>query len=336
MESSRRNFITKSVIGTLGLSAGLSSVVSAGETISRQSLNGVSPGNAGVEPFSISVFSKCLHWMGYEEMATVLAGMGFDGIDLTVRPDGHVFPERVEEDLPAVVKAAQKAGIQVKMMTTAITDPDDPYTERILKTAGSLGIKKYRMGWYFINDKITIDESLKQAEEKLGKLAKLNQKYGITGEYQNHSGAGSSGVYLGGPVWDIAALLRKIGSEWLGSQYDIMHATIEGTNSWPAGLKYIAPFIKTIDIKNFSPSIKDGKLIRENVPLDRGIVDYIKFFSMMKTLGIRCPLSLHYEYPLGDAEKGSRKPTMKKEEIFTYLANDLKTLKNWLVEAGLK
>jgi sugar phosphate isomerase/epimerase len=333
MKTSRRNFIARSVAGTIGVTAGLHSFASP--VTSLESVSGSYPGNIAAEPFSISIFSKCLHWMGYEEMAEALAKMGFDGIDLTVRPDGHVEPLKVETDLPAVVKAAQKAGIQVTMLTTAITDPDDPLTERILKTASALGIKYYRMGWYFINDKLPIDESLKQAEENLRKLAELNKKYGIIGEYQNHSGAGGNGVYLGGPVWDIAALLRKIGSEWLGSQYDIMHATIEGTNSWPAGLKYISPYIRTIDIKNFSPSLKDGKLIRENVPLNKGTVDYKKFFSMVKMLNIRCPLSLHYEYPLGEAEKGSRKPIMKKEEILVYLANDLTTLKNWLKDAGL-
>jgi L-ribulose-5-phosphate 3-epimerase len=335
MESSRRNFIAKSVIGTLGLSAGLDSVVSATETISRQSSPGVSPGIAGGKPFSISVFSKCLHWLGYDEMAAALSGMGFDGIDLTVRPEGHVVPERVEEDLPAAVKAAKNAGIQITMMTTAITDPDDPMTERILKTAGSLGIKHYRMGWYFYDEKLQIEESLKLAEVKLRKLAAMNKKYSISGEYQNHSGAGGNGIYMGGAIWDIAGLLKKIESEWLGFQYDIYHATVEGTNTWPAGMRNIAPFIKTMDIKNFRWFEKDGKWGHDSVPLDQGLVDYKKFFGLVKRLKISCPLSLHYEYPLGGAEKGSKTITMKKEEILETIARDLKTLKIMLKDAGL-
>jgi L-ribulose-5-phosphate 3-epimerase len=335
MESSRRKFIAKSVIGTLGLSAGLGSVESAVETISRQSSPRVSPGIAGIEPFSISVFSKCLHWMGYDEMAAAMSGMGFDGIDLTVRPDGHVVPERVEEDLPAAVKAAKKAGIQIIMMTTAITDPGDPLTERILKTAGSLGIKHYRMGWYFYNEKLPVEENLKIAEVKLRKLADLNKKYSISGEYQNHSGAGGNGIYMGGAVWDIAGLLKKIDSEWLGFQYDIYHATVEGTNTWPVGMRNIAPFIRTMDIKNFRWFEKEGKWNHESVPLDQGLVDYKKFFALVKSLNIHCPLSLHYEYPLGGAEKGSKTITMKKEEILETIARDLKTLKVMLKVAGL-
>jgi L-ribulose-5-phosphate 3-epimerase len=66
------------------------------------------------------------------------------------------------------------------------------------------------------------------------------------------------------------------------------------------------------------------------------LVDYKKFFALVKRLNIRCPLSLHYEYPLGGAEKGSKTITMKKEEILETIARDLKTLKGWLKETGLK
>ena len=41
----------------------------------------------------------------YNEMSKVVAEMGFDGVDLTVRPQGHVLPERVEADLPKAVEA---------------------------------------------------------------------------------------------------------------------------------------------------------------------------------------------------------------------------------------
>jgi L-ribulose-5-phosphate 3-epimerase len=336
MESSRRNFINRSLLGTLGLTAGLGSVISASESIIPGNLPGNLPFGLEDQPFTISVFSKCLHWMGYNDMATAMADMGFDGIDLTVRPDGHVVPERVEEDLPAAVNAAHKAGIQVSMMTTAITDAEDPLTERILKTAGSLGIRHYRMGWYFYDEKLSVEESLRKAEGKLRKLATLNKKYSISGEYQNHSGAGGNGIYMGGAIWDMAGLLKKINSEWIGFQYDIYHATVEGTNTWPAGMRNIAPYIRTLDIKNFRYIEKEGKWGHESVPLDQGLVDYKKFFGMVQKLNIRCPLSLHYEYPLGGAEKGSKTSTMKKEDMLEIIARDLKTLKSWLKESGLK
>ena len=46
--------------------------------------------------------------------------MGFDGVDLSVRPEGHVLPEKVERDLPKAVEAIRKVGFSPFIMTTAV------------------------------------------------------------------------------------------------------------------------------------------------------------------------------------------------------------------------
>ena len=61
-------------------------------------------------PLKVSVFSKHLQFLNWEEMAQTAAAIGFDGIDLTVREGGHVLPERVEHDLPKaaeIIRAAE-------------------------------------------------------------------------------------------------------------------------------------------------------------------------------------------------------------------------------------
>ena len=57
------------------------------------------------------VFSKHLHWLSVDVLADALAEIGFDGVDLAVRPGGHVEPERVETELPAAGKNGLRAGI---------------------------------------------------------------------------------------------------------------------------------------------------------------------------------------------------------------------------------
>ena len=71
--------------------------------------------------WEINVFSKHLHWAGYSDMAKIISEIGFDGVDLTVRPKGHVEPENVERDLPKMAEACNKHGINLGMMTTAIS-----------------------------------------------------------------------------------------------------------------------------------------------------------------------------------------------------------------------
>src|SRR5687767_15376832 len=74
----------------------------------------------------IYIFSKHLQFLNYQDMAEAAAEMGFDGIDLTVRPNGHVLPARVEQDLPKAVEAMRKMGFAPLMMTTTVEDAASP------------------------------------------------------------------------------------------------------------------------------------------------------------------------------------------------------------------
>lgn len=335
MKTTRRSFVSKSILTAAGVAAGFESFAGSAVTGLIGSPGKVLSGTKDPDAFKISIFSKHLQWLDYKEMAKVVAELGFDGVDLTVRPQGHVLPERVEEDLPKAVEAVSKAGKKVYMLTTAIDNADDPVSEKILRTASSLGIRHYRMGYGHYDKARSVEESISIVNGKLEKLARLNEKYSISGEYQNHSGDYGSGIYFGGPIWDLAAALKKINSPFLGSQYDIYHATVEGANAWPVGLELISPYIRSIDIKDFHWSQKDGKWISETVPLGEGAVDFKRYFGLLKKLNISCPISVHYEYPTGGAENGATVLTMKREEILTKMKKDLATLKGYLKEANL-
>jgi len=283
------------------------------------------------DALKISIFSKHLQWLNYAEMAQVAAQIGFDGVDITVRPGGHVLPERVAEDLPKAVDAVKKAGMNVYMITTAVTDADDPFTDGILKTASALGIQHYRMGWLKYNPQKNIEDSLKDIELQLSKLAAVNKKYSIYGEYQNHSG-----LYFGAPIWDLYTVLARINSPWLASQYDIFHATVEGANSWPIALKMMKPYIKSIDIKDFQWAKKEGKWMTEVVPLGEGFVDYKSYLTLLKLYGINVPISMHYEYSLGGAENGATSLTIDRNDVIKAMQTDLNNFKVMLRTAGIE
>ncbi|HMG91863.1 MAG TPA: TIM barrel protein [Chryseolinea sp.] len=317
MKTNRREFILNSLLLSAGVSASSYTPVKAFPASHRNA----APLQDN-DIFKISIFSKHLQWLNYAEMAQVAAQIGFDGVDITVRPGGHVLPERVAEDLPKAVDAVRKAGMNVYMITTAVTDADDPFTDSILKTASALGIRHYRTGWLKYNSQKNIEDNLKDFELQLSKLAAINKKYSIQGEYQNHSGE-----YFGAPIWDLYTVLKGINSPWLASQYDIFHATIEGANSWPIGLKLIKPYIRSIDIKDFQWAKKDGKWMAEVVPLGEGLVDYKSYLNSIKLYGINVPISMHFEYSLGGAEHGNASLTIDRRDVIKSMQTDLNALK---------
>jgi len=273
----------------------------------------------------IHVFSKHLQWLDYNHMAEFAAECGFDGVDLTVRPGGHVEPSRVTTDLPLAVKAVQRTGKKVGMITTAITDANDPHTAPILETASRLGIGCYRMGWIDYDPNKNIEANLEMFQQKTRELAELNRKYKIKGGYQNHAG-----VSFGAPVWDLARVLHQINSPWLGCQYDIRHAIVEGASSWKLGFEYIKPHINSLDIKDFAWKQSEGKWITENVPLGKGMVDFDAFLPLTQALPGDIPISMHFEYSLGRAEHGGKSPSMSAEEIMRLMKADLEFLRERL------
>ncbi len=298
-----------------------------------------SPGQAGTAEkprigkggqLPLCIFAKHLQFLDYDGMAETAAEIGFDGVDLTVRPGGHVLPENAERDLPRAVEAVRKAGLEVNMMTTGITDPDDPHTESILKTAGRLGIRYYRMGYLRYKEELGVARTLESYKPQLRKLAALNQEYGLHGAYQNHSG-----TRVGGPVWDVWLLIKELDPRWIGCQYDIRHAVVEGGTSWPLGLKLLSSHTKITAIKDFYWSKMDGAWKTQDCPLGEGMVDFRAYFDLVKQYHIAGPVSMHFEYPMPAESEEKLSLEQRRQKTVAVMKKDLETLRSMLEEAGL-
>jgi sugar phosphate isomerase/epimerase len=309
MNTSRRNFIKTSSVATAGIVAVPGVFASSVEATSAR---------------PVCVFAKCLQFLDYGPMAEVIANLGFDGADLTVRSGGQVLPENVEKDLPRAVKALRQAGIGAPMIATGIIDANDQFSERVLGTAAELGIKYYRMGYFRYDPAKSVVQNLDSHQRTMEQLEKLNRKYKIHGGYQNHSG---SAKMVGAPVWDLYHLLKNLDTEYIGVQYDVMHATVEGGYSWPLGFQLLLPWIRTVDLKDFKWVQDSGKWKTEKVHLGEGMVDYNLYFEEMKKLDAVSPVSVHYEYDLGGAEHGKPDPSMPREEIYRKMKKDLDFLR---------
>jgi sugar phosphate isomerase/epimerase len=287
--------------------------------------------NPEIKKSKICIFSKHLQWLDYEAMGETAAELGFDGVDLTVRPGGHVLPENVEQNLPKAVDAVKKAGIQVPMMATGITDAKDPRTTIILKLASQLGIKFYRLGYYGYDESQPIPERLLEIQSKLKGLLELNKKYKICGDYQNHAGNNRYGA----AIWDLWETMKNLDTEYIGCQFDVRHATVEGGNSWPVDFRLVAPFTHTIVVKDFFWKKNNGNWKAVSCPLGEGMVDFKHYFKLLKKSGFSGPITVHYEYPLGGANKGKTKITLPKKDVLLAMRKDLIKLKEWLKEADV-
>jgi L-ribulose-5-phosphate 3-epimerase len=302
---SRREFLMQSAI------AGVVAPFAVNKAIS-----GPTPNEGGMP--KIHIFSKHLQFLNCKDMADAAKELGFDGIDLTVRPKGHVLPEKVESDLPLAVEAMKKVGFTPSLFCTAVEDASNAVDKKLLETAAKLGFQYYRMNWYKYTDQKTIPQSLDEFRTKITGLSQLNNKLGLVGCYQNHAGR-----MVGASMFEIWQILQKADLKHMGAQYDIRHATVEGGLSWQTGLNLIKPHIKTIVLKDTTWEQKNGKVAIHNVPLGQGMVDFNTYLKFIKQNNIQVPICLHLEYPLGGADQGADKLTVDKKVVFDAMRRDL-------------
>lgn len=273
-------------------------------------------GAGGRKP-TLCLFSKHLPWMGYAEMAKFLKGMGFPGVDLTVRPKGHVLPENAARDLPKAHEALEAEGVDVPMITTGLLSIDDPAARPTLYTAAKLGVPFFKLGYYRYRDVSELEATLEAVKPQVDSLAALAAHAGICGGFHNHSGP-----YVGSAVWDSYSLIEDLNPAAIGFYFDPCHATIEGGKAgWEIKLARAASRLKMVACKDFYWDKVKGKWEAVMCPLGQGMVDYPKFFAKLAKTGYTGPISLHVEYEIeGPSEAARREKTLAAiERDYGYL-----------------
>ena len=236
---------------------------------------------------TICVFTKPFNSLSFDELAEKVAEIGYGGIEAPIRKGGHIEPQQAPDKLPQLVEALAKHNLEITVMASDINDPNDPLTERMLRTAATLGIKRYRMKYVHYQANESIEPQLSAWHDQFVDLAAMNHDFGITGLYQNHAGRN----YMGAALWDLNQVLEGINPTDIAVAYDIRHATVEGGNSWPITFRMIRRHIDTVYVKDF---VWEGRKVK-NVPLGEGLIRP-EFFDMLAKSDFQGPISLHEEY----------------------------------------
>jgi len=197
----------------------------------------------------VDAYSRHLQWLRTaDEVAEATVEMGYDGVDITVRPyPGHVDPEKVVTDLPPFVNTIRKHGLQVVTITSPITDADSPNAEKILGTASQLGLTHYWWGTFRYEQNKPIMEQLEALKPRVEKLAKLNEKFKMKAMYHTYSGNGM----VGSSMWDFLYVLKNFDPQYVGLHYDTCHMTNAGGNgTWEIPLRAAGPYLAGLSAKD--------------------------------------------------------------------------------------
>jgi sugar phosphate isomerase/epimerase len=272
----------------------------------------------------ICLFSKHFQSMDAAALGQAVRGLGIEGVDLTVRAGGHVEPAKVATDLPAFQKALAKNGVRVTMLTTSITGAEEPHAASVIETAGRLGIRYVKLGYWHYEGLGSYERQVERVRAALKGLEPLLKQSGVKAGLHTHSGP-----YMGANAEFALRLVEDCNPQAIGIYYDAGHCTVEGGGAgWLMGLDAASDRLLMVAVKDMAYFRLDSprsarKGWRElMVPLDSGLVDWPEFVRCLKKLDFQGPVSFHSEY------QGRHSfVDMSQEEVVAQTKRDLEYFK---------
>lgn len=307
------------------------------------------PATAPAGKLKVDAYSRHLQWLrDPAEVAKAVIEMGYDGLDITVRPyPGHVDPDKVATELPAFVKVIREHGLNVSTITCPITDAESPNAERIIETAAKLDIRNYWWGTFRYDQAKPVMPQLDALKPRVEKLAALNAKYGVKAMYHNYSGPGT----VGAAIWDMLEVLREFDPRWVGFHFDVGHATnAGGNNTWALNMRAAGPYIGGVSIKDsFLERVVPGEVQQREprsdgppypwrvhyTPLGEGNVNLPLLAQVLKEIRFSGPVEIQAEYPNGGADSAKDKLSLPREQVLGAMKKDLQVLKTAWAGTGL-
>jgi sugar phosphate isomerase/epimerase len=240
----------------------------------------------------ICLYSQAVVKVEYADLAPVLKGMGFDGCDLSVQAGGHVRPDMASLDLVRAVESLRGAGIDVPVITTALTSAEDPNAREVLGVAGIIKIPLFRPGQWRYGD-ADVMSRLSEVRRDVSLLGGLGRAAGLAMAFHNQAGDS-----VGASVWDTDAIIRAMDPRAVGYDFDIGAATAEGgAGGWSVALRLALPRIKMVTAADFYWAKADGGGWKMTpCPLGDGMVDWPGFCATLARANFQGPISLHLDY----------------------------------------
>jgi sugar phosphate isomerase/epimerase len=192
----------------------------------------------GMDVF-FAVFVKPWKNLTILELARHIRQLGFEWIELPVRPGFPCEPEGIEKTLPEAVRLLKEEGIQVLNITAALPLTD----ERLYNGSLKAGVKMNRI---ILNrgEGENYWEAEKRCRAVLDAALPFCERYGYQIGVQNHYGSCVPVNAMG-----MHNLLKDYDPKFVGAIWDPAHNALEGEDPEPA-LDIVASHLCVVNLKN--------------------------------------------------------------------------------------
>jgi sugar phosphate isomerase/epimerase len=186
-----------------------------------------------------AVFVKPWKSLSLSDLVRHIRRLGFEWIELPVRPGFLCEPEAIEKSLPEIVRVLGEEGVKVLNITASLPLTD----ERLYSGSLKAGIHMNRV-MFDRHEGENYWDAEKRARKLLDEALPFCEKYGYQIGVQNHYGrcvpVNAMGMYN---------LVKDFDPKYIGAIWDPAHNALEGEDPEPA-LDIVASHLCVVNLKN--------------------------------------------------------------------------------------
>jgi sugar phosphate isomerase/epimerase len=273
------------------------------------------------------MFTKHLQTMSIRQAGETIKSLGFDGVELTVRPGGHILPQNVDEELPRAVETLGEVGLSVPALVVEIHNRGEEHAAAVCRAAGRAGATVLRTSSARYRQFGSIREQIEAARQDARDLESLGEEFGVRLCIHTHSGDFLSS---NGPL--LSMVIDGTDPRFVGCSLDLGHLTTEGGKSgWRQSIDLLQQRVGIVAVKSFGwfyePDPKTGEMVwnAKLVPLDEGNVRWRQAFELLRQVGWdadgQALVSVHSEYQGGGSWRSLEVPELVEQtrQDFAYL-----------------
>lgn len=191
--------------------------------------------------FSTAVIPELRDW---NELAALIAGAGYDGIEWRVQTDYHVHPREILRDAAKVKAVSDEAGLQISCLATYLGWHEIDAIRTVIDAAKAMDCRMVRLGGFVYDPgkgyATLVDDALRQ----IAAVEPLLGAAGIVGLIETHFGTIHASAH------GALKLVDRFDPQTVGIIMDCSNLAVEGREDWRMTIEVLGPYLQHVHVRN--------------------------------------------------------------------------------------
>lgn len=187
-----------------------------------------------------SVFTKSWRDKPLLSLGEFVRDLGFDGLELPVRPGFQVEPQNASRDLPRAAELFAKMGLRI----LSVAAPSGPPDEALIAACAQAKVPILRVMAHLAPGESYVAAE-RRYQQEYDRLLPLLKKHGVTLGIQNHCDRCVANAV------GLRALIGKYDPQYIAAIWDAAHEAVNG-NEPELALDIIWPHLCMVNLKNLT------------------------------------------------------------------------------------